>query len=210
VSLVKVKICGITSLIDALAAVDAGADALGFVFFEKSPRYVTQEQVRKIVRQIPPFVARVGVFVNRPPEYVMRTVGACGLTAVQLSGDEPVDFLGDAPFGVIRTIRVRDNGSLSKMGAYPPGSALLLDSFQPGVFGGSGVTFDWTIADKMRGTHRVIVAGGLTPQNVRAAIDALKPYGVDVSSGVEEQPGKKDPEKIRRFIDAVRDYREKE
>ncbi len=201
---VRVKVCGITNPADALAAVSMGADALGFVFFPKSPRYVSPECARAIIQQLPPFVARVGVFVNASIEAVEKTVWDVGLSAVQLSGDEPVDFLRNAPFSVIRAVRVRDRESLEAMRAYPPGTAIVLDSFHRDFFGGTGTTFDWSLGHVDSEIYRVIIAGGLTPQNVKSAVDRFRPFGVDVASGVEERPGIKDYDKMRRFIEIVR------
>jgi phosphoribosylanthranilate isomerase len=203
---VRVKICGITRLADALAAEGAGADALGFVFYPESPRYISPGNARMICREISPFVARVGVFVNRNRAFIVETVHRCGLTAVQLSGDEPADFLADAPFPVIRAVRVRQSCDLRSLAGYPSGTTFVLDSFAPGAYGGTGVPFDWDLLDEDIGAGRIIIAGGLTPQNVGNVVGRLRPYGVDVASGVEESPGIKDHIKIRRFIQAARSY----
>ncbi len=203
---VRVKICGITRPIDALAAEKAGADALGFVFHPASPRYISPEDARMICREISPFIARVGVFVNRTEDFIIETVGRCGLSAAQLSGDEPADFLAGAPFPIIRAVRVRERGDVRSLAAYPPGSTIVLDSFTPGSYGGTGVPFDWDLLGADAARCRIIIAGGLTPQNVGKAVGRLRPFGVDVASGVEESPGIKDHAKMRRFIEIVRRY----
>jgi phosphoribosylanthranilate isomerase len=201
---VRIKICGITRAIDALAAERLGADALGFVFFPQSPRYISPEDARAICRRLSPFVARVGVFVNRERDFIEETVGRCGLSAVQLSGDEPADFLADAPFPVIRAVRVRDGGDLRSLAGFRVGDAVVLDTFAPGAYGGTGVPFNWDLLDGGVGGRRIIMAGGLTPENVGDAVRRFRPYGVDVASGVEERPGIKDHIKIGRFIREVR------
>jgi phosphoribosylanthranilate isomerase len=203
---VHVKICGITRPIDALAAERFGADALGFVFHPESPRYISPEDARIICRVLSPFLARVGVFVNRSEAFVTETVRQCGLSAVQLSGDEPAAFLTDAPFPVIRAVRIGQKEDLRVLAAYPPGSTIVLDSFAPGSYGGTGVPFDWDLLGEVIGAHRIIIAGGLTPQNVGTAVRCFRPFGIDVSSGVEEGPGIKDHIKMRRFIQTVRRY----
>ncbi len=201
---VRIKICGITRVADALAAERLGADALGFVFFPKSPRYVSPEDAREICRQTSPFVARVGVFVNREREFIEEIVTMCGLSAVQLSGDEPADFLADTPFPVIRAVRIKDGGDIRSLAGLPSGDTLVLDTFAPGSYGGTGVPFDWDLLEGGIGGRRIVMAGGLTPENVGEAVRRFRPYGVDVASGVEERPGIKDHIKIGRFIRAVR------
>jgi phosphoribosylanthranilate isomerase len=203
---VYIKICGITRPADALAAEQAGADAIGFVFHPKSPRYVSPDDVRNISRGLSPFLTRVGVFVNHSERFITETVQRCGLSAVQLSGDEPPSFLADAPFPVLRAVRVRQGGDLRSLSDYSPGSTFVLDSFSPGSYGGTGVPFDWDLIGREIDAYRIIIAGGLTPHNVGTVVGRLRPYGVDVSSGVEESPGIKDHSKIRRFVETVRQY----
>jgi len=215
-----VKICGITNLQDAQLAVEAGADAIGFVFYRKSPRKVETETVRAIVEKISESVEKVGVFVDETPNQIHEMVSATGLTAVQLQRPSLVDSVMNGPespaelLGVGKVIPAISGESL-KMGgvlisqdAREKMFALLFDSQANGVLGGTGTTFDW---QGTRGMIQVIslklpviVAGGLTPTNVTQAIRLLKPFGVDVSSGVEAEPGKKDPEKIRAFVQAAR------
>ncbi|MBM3836571.1 MAG: phosphoribosylanthranilate isomerase [Verrucomicrobia bacterium] len=200
----KVKICGVTNLPDALAAVDAGADALGFMFYAKSPRCVSEHAAAEIIRALPPFVARVGVFVNADQETVGRAVESCGLDTLQFHGDEPPDFCRKFRAAVIKAFRVRDETSLQTMAAYET-EAWLLDAFVPGKLGGTGERFNWELARRATTlSRRVILAGGLTPENIREAVRQVRPYGVDVSSGVEVAPGKKNPGKVRDFIAAAK------
>jgi phosphoribosylanthranilate isomerase len=197
--MIKVKICGITRLEDALAAADAGADALGFVFHPKSPRHVFPEQAASIIRHLPPFVQTVGLFVNESLETVNRTAGLCGLDVVQLHGEESPEFCDAVTRRVIKAFRVKDITCLEPMNAYGA-AAFLLDAWSPSAHGGTGRTFNWEVAACAARVSRIILAGGLTPDNVAEAIRQVGPYGVDVSSGVEASPGKKDSRKIADFI----------
>lgn len=201
---VKVKICGITNLADAQAAVGEGADLLGFVFYEKSPRHITVQAARDIVRQLPPFVARVGVFVNAREELISQALGECGLNVLQFHGDEsPEDCL---KFGAmsLKAFRVRDEASLKSFPAYQT-NGWLLDACAPGARGGTGATFNWDLAVEAQKFGRpIFLAGGLTPENVGEAVRRVRPFAVDVSSGVESAPGKKDAAKVRAFIAAAR------
>jgi phosphoribosylanthranilate isomerase len=204
--MVRVKICGITNRDDALHAAACGADALGFVFYSGSPRYVTPEQVRAIVDELPPFVTRVGLFVNEMSERMLAIAGACGLDVLQLHGDEPPQACLLPPYRVVKGVRPRSSADLAPLSVYPV-AALLVDAAVPGQFGGTGQRADWQLAAQLVATHRVILAGGLTPDNVVAAVQAVRPYGVDVSSGVESVPGRKDPEKVAAFIRGAREAR---
>jgi phosphoribosylanthranilate isomerase len=199
----KVKICGITRLEDALLAVEAGADALGFNFWPRSKRFVSPETAREIVRVLPPFTVAVGVFVNPTRDEVLRAAEVAGFQAVQLHGDEPPELAASLPLPVIKAIRIEGRASLAAMAAHRP-AAFLLDAPSAG-YGGSGATFDWAIAAEAARTARVLLAGGLSPENVAAAVRAVRPYGVDVASGVERAPGVKDPEKLVRFVRAAKD-----
>ena len=201
---VRVKICGITRVQDALAAVDAGADALGFMFYERSPRCVNVTAAREIIRELPPFVAKVGVFVDAPQTDVERTIAECGLDTLQFHGNEPPQFCDRFGLKIIKAFRVRGREVLDEASAYPQ-AAWLLDSFVPGQLGGTGATFNWDLACEAVARHpRVILAGGLTPENVAEAIRRVRPYAVDVSSGVESVPGVKDARKLQPFLSAVR------
>jgi phosphoribosylanthranilate isomerase len=192
----RVKICGLTNLEDALAAVAAGADALGFVF-ARSPRQVTPEQAREMVRRLPPLVATVGVFVDTPLEEVASLKAWCGLDWVQLHGhNDPTTLAALAP-RVIKVLAME--GQVPDPQAYP-GCQLLMDTAVGGKSGGTGKTFDWSLAQDLARQRPVILAGGLNPANVALAIDIVKPFAVDVSSGVESEPGRKDHAQIRSFI----------
>lgn len=200
---VAVKICGLTRAQDALAACAAGADLLGFVFVRQSPRCVTPEQVRAIVGQLPGDTPAVGVFAGEEPEEMARVAGECGLAFLQLHGPRDGIRAKETGLPVIRVLRVGGAADLAGAEALPPG-LLLLDSRARGALGGTGRTFGWEVARPLCAARPVIVAGGLTPENVGEAVRALDPWGVDVSSGVESSPGVKDPRKIQAFIRAVR------
>ncbi|AJY68599.1 N-(5'-phosphoribosyl)anthranilate isomerase [Geobacter sulfurreducens] len=197
--MVRVKICGITSLEDALVAVEAGADALGFVFHDESPRHVTPEQAAGIIAGLPPFIQTVGLFVNRPPAFVNDTATRCRLDLVQLHGDEPPEFCDAVERRVIKAFRVKDISSLDPIRHYRV-AAHLLDAYSPKAYGGTGLTFNWDIAAAAKEFGPLILAGGLTPDNVREAVETVKPYAVDVSGGVESAPGRKDAARVREFI----------
>jgi phosphoribosylanthranilate isomerase len=200
----RVKICGITRLEDAAAAVACGADALGFMFYEGSPRHVSFERAGEICRGLPPFVTRVGVFVNPAAEFVREAIAACGLDAVQFHGDEPAGFCREFPVKLIKAFRMRDESTLDLLPAYKE-MAWLLDSYAPGQLGGTGKQFNWELARRAVAMHgTVILAGGLTAENVSDAVRQVGPFAVDVSSGVESAPGIKDAGLMRRFIAAVR------
>ena len=202
---IRVKICGITCLDDALVAVEAGADALGFMFYPPSPRSIRPDEVRRIVEQLPPFVARVGVFVNADEQHIRLIVREAGIDTVQLHGKEPVELCRSlAPLPVMKAFRMEGPGALNALTPYT-GCAWLLDSYVAGVFGGTGQTFNWDLAcEAVRRGGKVVLAGGLTADNVARAVAAVSPYGVDVSSGVETSPGKKDPDKVRAFVRAAK------
>lgn len=197
--MVRVKICGITNPEDALMAVEAGADALGFVFFPDSPRCVSPEQAEAIIRRLPPFVQTVGLFVNEGVEKVNLVADRCGLDLIQLHGEETPDYCADVRRRIIKAFRVKDESSLAGMADYRV-AAPLLDAWSPAAHGGTGTTFNWEIAARAAASRDIILAGGLTPENVAGAIAAVRPYAVDVSSGVESAPGKKDAGLVSRFI----------
>ena len=203
---IKVKVCGTTSLKDALFAVESGADALGFVFYKKSPRCISQKEVKDIVVQLPPFVETVGVFVNEASDKVNRIAEQCRLTAVQLHGDESPAFCRRIKRRVIKVFRVLDADSFKGISNYDV-SGFLLDSYNDESRGGTGKAFDWNLALRAKKQGPIILAGGLNPYNVYTAIHRVKPYGVDVCSGVEKSPGVKDFIKIDEFIKSVRKFR---
>lgn len=197
---VQVKICGITNTEDGLAAVQAGADALGFVFYEPSPRYVSPQTAAEIIRSLPPYVAKVGVFVNAPDELVLQAINLCGLHILQFHGDEPPEQCGRFGLMSMKAFRVKNRESLAALKAYPT-DAWLLDTYSPGKPGGTGEVFNWALAKEAQNMGRpIFLAGGLTPENVAEAVRRVRPYGVDVSSGVESAPGKKDHAKVSAFI----------
>ena len=184
-------------------AVEAGADALGFVFFRGSSRYVSPEQAADIIRHLPPFVQTVGLFVNEEPATVNSTADRCGLDLVQLHGEESPDYCTAVKRRVIKAFRVKDASTLDDIMNYNV-AACLLDAWSPAAHGGTGTTFNWEIAARAAASHPIILAGGLTPENVAGAVATVKPYAVDVSSGVESAPGKKDAGQVSRFIRASR------
>ena len=200
---VKVKICGMTNLKDVKVAVDGGVDAVGFIFYKKSPRSVTMQAVRKIVLELPPFVDSVGVFVNETAEQINKIADRCNLDRVQLHGNESPTFCKKIRRRVIKAIRVKDIQSLKKLSDYPV-SSFLLDTFSEDQYGGTGKVFDWNLAYPAKKYGPIILAGGLTPNNVRQAIQRIQPYGVDVCSGVESQPGIKDHKKMKAFLKNVK------
>jgi len=202
---VFVKICGITNEADALAAAEAGADAVGFMFYESSPRFVTPERVRPIAAALPARIAKVGVFVNKPMLEVKLLADLCGLDTLQFHGDEPPDYCrAFAERKVWKAIAVKDSASLGRLPLYEV-DAWLLDAFVPGQRGGTGASFNWDLAGEANKLgHPILLAGGLTPGNVTDAVRRVQPWGVDVSSGVELSPGRKDPTKVREFIQAAR------
>ncbi len=195
----RVKICGITNIEDARHASVCGADALGFVFFPGSPRFVDPDQARRIIADLPPLVTTVGLFVNERPARIREMVEFCGLNTVQLHGDEEPDQCCYPPCRVIKALRLKATMESQAFASYPV-SALLLDAYVPNQFGGTGHRCDWEQAAAIAAQYRVILAGGLNPENVAEAVRLVHPYGVDVSSGVEEKPGQKDPGKVARFI----------
>jgi phosphoribosylanthranilate isomerase len=201
----KVKVCGITSYDDAVMSLDEGVDALGFNFFPRSPRYIRPEDVRAILRRIPPFVVTVGLFVNvAEPQEVSAAARVAGVQVVQLHGDETPEYCRAlADWTLIKAVRIGEKGIPARLDEYPV-QALLLDARDDALFGGTGKSFDWSLALDMKRMRPIIVAGGLRPDNVREAIRVVEPYGVDVCSGVECAPGKKDAARLRRFMDEVR------
>src|SRR5574337_1197846 len=202
--MIRVKICGITSYDDAWAAVEAGADALGFIFVKGTPRSIEPEDAAVITARMPPFVATVGVLVDRTPAEIERIVGVSGVGLAQLHGHESPEICGHLRVPFIKVIRVQSEENLEALHRYPKAKAFLLDTFVAGQPGGTGRTFPWEIAAKAARQSRVILSGGLTPDNVALAVTQVKPYAGDVCSGVEAAPGRKDHEKVREFIEHAR------
>ena len=200
---IKVKICGMTQLKDALFAVEQGVDAVGFIFYKKSPRAVTMKTVREIIKKLPPLVETVGVFVNESAERVNKMADYCGLDLVQLHGEESPAFCRKIRRRVIKAFRVKDLQSIKQLSKFPV-SGFLLDTFSDNLHGGTGKTFDWNLALPAKKMGPVILAGGLTSRNILQAVRQVRPYGVDVCSGVEKSPGIKDLEKVRAFLKNIR------
>jgi phosphoribosylanthranilate isomerase len=197
-----IKICGITRLTDALHAVDQGATALGFIFWPRSPRAVSPARAAEIIAELPSGVMTVGVFVNEPIEGIHAMVARTGITAVQLHGDEPPAYADAIEWPLLRAVDADEVADACD--AWSEKVTLLLDTIDPVRRGGTGVPVDWTIAAGVAEARRVVLAGGLTPENVAGAIRAVRPYGVDVSSGVELTPGVKDFGKVSRFVTNAR------
>ncbi len=201
---VRIKICGMTNFEDAAAAAELGANAIGFVF-ATSPRQVSPEKVREIMGAMPLPVKTVGVFVNEDPDKVASIASSCRLDLLQFHGEESVTYCRQFVQPVIKAVRVRSVEEVEECSAYSAVvNALLLDSHVPGQKGGTGRVFDWGLAVKAKRYGQIILAGGLNPDNVAAAIRAVRPYAVDASSGLEHKPGLKDHDKMARFIQAVR------
>ncbi len=205
--MIRVKICGVTTVEDAEFALDSGADALGLNFVPGTPRCLEVDQAREIAEALPPFGTRVGVFVNETPERVMEIAGRVGLDAAQLHGDEtPEDcrWLIERGLRVIRALRVKGPGTIAQIDAFPA-CAILLDAYVKGALGGTGETFDWGLARQVAGARPIILSGGLRPENVVDAVRSVRPYGVDSSSGVEGAVlARKDPERVLGFIQNAR------
>jgi phosphoribosylanthranilate isomerase len=201
---VVVKICGITNAADGIAAAESGADILGFVFCEASPRFIKVQAAAKIIRQLPPFIVKAGVFVDAPSDLVVRAIGESGLNLLQFHGNETPEYCAQFGLMSMKAFRIRDQASLEHLKEYST-EAWLLDSYAPDRVGGTGEKFNWDLAREARSLGRpIFLAGGLTPLNVAQAIEHVRPYGVDVSSGVEAVPGKKDHAKVRDFIAAAK------
>jgi phosphoribosylanthranilate isomerase len=201
--LTRIKICGTTNLDDALIAVEAGADALGFIFVPNTPRYIHPDEAAKIIEELPPFITTVGLFVNAEQKEIDTIANDCSLDAIQLHGEEPPELCQTLNRRVVKAFRVKDESSLSRLHDYHV-RAYLLDTYVKGSIGGTGKVFDWNLAVKAKQYGRIILAGGLNPHNIASAIMQVRPYGVDVSSGVEVSPDRKDPAKVKAFIGAVR------
>jgi len=201
---VKVKICGITNPADGVAAAESGADALGFMFYEQSPRRVSVADAVAVIRELPPLVMKVGVFVNAPEEQVFRAIAECSLNLLQFHGSESPEYCRQFGLMSMKAFQIRDADSLAALPTYDT-DAWLLDAYSPSKHGGTGEVFNWDLAIEAQKHGRLVfLAGGLTPGNVAEAVRRVRPYGVDVSSGVEVSPGKKDREKVRAFIEAAR------
>lgn len=202
--MIRIKICGITNLEDALTAIRFGADALGFVFYPRSPRVVTPEMAKEIIAQLPPFVSIVGVFVDEDRDRLIQIAYETGLDIIQLHGSEPPEYCEGLNKKVIKAIRVKELMDLEPLRHYNV-SAFLLDTYSPEAIGGTGRIFNWEIAIEAKRFGNIILSGGLNPENIEDAIKMVQPYGVDVASGVEGGvKGRKDHTRLRQFIERAR------
>lgn len=200
----RVKICGITNYDDACMAVELGADALGFIFFPQSPRCMTAEAVRTIVDRLPPFITPVAVVVNESPARVSEIMAISGCQVAQLHGDETPDYVERLAWPAIKGISIATTQDLDVIGSYTHARAILLDTKVAGQYGGTGTSFDWHIAhDARRFGRPLILAGGLSPENIGEAIRIAQPHAIDVSSGIERAPGIKDHSRMRRLFQAI-------
>ncbi len=204
--MIKIKICGITNKEDALWAVNLKVDALGFILAD-SPRRVRPEIVQGIIELVPPFISSVGVFVNEDRKKVKEIAESCGLTTLQFHGEESPSYCQGFKQKIVKAFRVKDKSVLKKAAQYQNKvDAYLLDTYSAFTYGGTGKTFDWSITKEIKEFGLpIILSGGLNPENIREAISEVEPYGVDVSSGVEERPGKKNMEKLINFVRIVRE-----
>ena len=200
----RVKVCGITNLEDAWTAIEAGTDALGFVFVPNTPRYIEPDDANAIMRQIPPLVTTIGLFVNAGGTQIRDVAKKCRLDAIQLHGNESPELCHSLNLRIIKAFRIKESEPLNILSKFQV-DAYLLDTYVKGKLGGTGKTFDWNLAYHAKKYGQIILAGGLNPSNVSTAINQVKPYAVDVSSGVEAEPGRKDPQKVRDFIRTVRE-----
>jgi phosphoribosylanthranilate isomerase len=207
--MVKVKICGITNWTDARNAFEAGADFLGFNFYRESPRYIAPAAARRIVRRLPDGVSSVGVFVNTPEAETLRIARKVGLDFVQLHGDESPDVVGrlQRTVPVIKALRVRGTLRSSEVARFGGASAVLLDGFDRKLRGGTGKRVDWKLAKRAGRKRRIFLAGGVTPENAAEAVITAEPYAIDVCSGVESRPGKKDAARMKALVQAVHSAR---
>jgi len=209
---IRIKMCGVTRPGDALVAVEAGVDALGFIFHHKSPRAIDPEQARLLIKELPPFVDTVGVFVDKKRKEVEEIVQYCHLNYAQLHGTESPKYCERlirfaAPCQVLKAFRVNESLTAEAIASYEPFvKGYLLDTFHKQMEGGTGETFDWSLVERLALRRPMLLAGGLNPENVQEALKALRPYGVDVNSGVESQPGLKDHALIKQFVQRVREF----
>lgn len=201
----RIKICGMTDKNEVSHAIACGVDALGFIFFQKSPRNIEPDRAREIIESFPPFIDAVGVFVNEAPEVVAEIVKYCRLSTVQLHGSESPEYCRQIPGRIVKAFQIAPGLTPDDLGVYEDVvSGFLLDTFHKEVRGGTGETFDWSRVDKLHPRKPIILAGGITPDNVAEAIRQVKPYGIDANSGLETAPGRKDISKITRLIETVR------
>lgn len=203
--MVKIKICGITNKIDAINAAALGVDMLGFVFYDKSKRYVKQAVVRDIINELPPYIAKAGVFVDEDKNKVIEIAQDCSLDMLQFHGEEAIDYCDSfkESYKVIKAFRIKDKGSLKGINDYNV-DFYMLDTYSPESAGGTGKSFNWKLIEGFEFLKPVILSGGITPDNVVQAIETVSPYGIDVSSGVEKSPGKKDIDLMKKLVEKIR------
>ena len=202
--MVKVKICGITNIGDAYSAAECGVDALGFIFYPKSQRYIAPAKAKEMIQKLSPEIIRVGVFVNQEIHAVKEIVSFCGLHLIQLHGDESPEYCGQFPMStLIKAVSCQTEKEIQELKNYPV-AAILVDAREAGHYGGTGKNSDWRLAIKVKEKHPLILAGGLNRENIREAIERVRPQAVDINSGVETSPGKKDPHKIREIMEIIR------
>ena len=202
--MIEIKICGITNLDDAIAVAKSGADALGFIFYPKSPRYVSPEEARKIIGNLPGEITRVGVFVNHRADEIKEIADFCGLNLVQLHGNESPEFCRQFPVStLVKAFSPRNENDLQVLKDYPV-KAILVDTHDPKLYGGTGKTSNWELASIIKESHPLILSGGLNIDNITEAIETVHPDAVDINSGVEVSPGKKDHNKVSEIIKIVR------
>jgi phosphoribosylanthranilate isomerase len=200
----RIKICGMTRERETDHAIACGVDALGFIFFKKSPRNIEPEKARRIISSFPPFIDAVGVFVNEEAEVVNQIANYCGLTVVQLHGAESPEFCREIRCRIVKSFQLKPEFSPENFSLYQDVvSGFLFDTYSKKMAGGTGKTFDWSILERFNPQKPVILAGGITPENAAEAIRQVRPYGIDANSGLEITPGRKDPDKISRFINQV-------
>ena len=204
---VRIKICGITRLEDAKVAANLGVDAIGFIFFRKSPRYIEPEDACRIIRQLPPFISRVGVFVDETIESISSIAQMANIDTIQLHGSQSPEFCSSLPLPVIKAFSIKGDSDIFSLTEYQT-AGLLLDTWHEKMHGGTGVPFDWAIARRASDQFKhVILAGGLGPSNLEEALDAVHPFGVDINSGVEIMPGVKNPHKMRDAVRIIKNWK---
>ena len=203
--MIFIKICGITEVQDAREISETGVNALGFIFYPKSKRYITPENANKIIKELPPFITTVGVFVNEKKDDVVNILHKCPVDVLQFHGDESPEYCAQFNKRIIKAFRIKELSDLNSLSRYSMVSAYLLDTYSPGIIGGTGQVFNWEIAVEAKKTGRIILAGGLSPENVEEAIKVVTPYGIDVSSSIEgNKKGEKDHRKMKLFIERAK------
>jgi len=199
----KIKICGITNFRDAAKSLDCGADSLGFIFYEKSKRYISPSEAEKIIKELPLFVTKVAVFVDCPFRQITKITNKLFINAIQLHGSETPEFCARFSYPVIKALKIKDSIDILQVNSFTT-QTILFDTYSETDYGGTGKSFNWKVLEKLNTDKKIILSGGLNPGNIEKAITTVRPYAVDVSSGVEKSPGIKDHKKIKKFIEAVK------